>query len=134
MRAKTARRSAPQEFRPGDPVWLLRPRPMSNHRTKTWFTPREVVCRNCEDAYRIKVGPGQFRELNESELRVREPDVRGKHVSLDYAAHEADLDDDYAEQDEYTVEKILAPRPSASAPGRVEIKVCWRGYGPSLDT
>ena len=62
------------------------------------------------------------------------PDLRGQHVSLDYAAHEADPDDDYAEQDDYTVEKILAQRPNASAPGGLEFKVCWRGYGPSHDT
>ena len=51
-----------------------------------------------------------------------------------YAAHEADSDDDYAEQDDYTVEKILAQRPNASAPGGLEFKVRWRGYGPSHDT
>ena len=61
-------------------------------------------------------------------------DLRGQHVSLDYAAHEADSDDDYAEQDDYTVEKILAQRPNASAPGGLEFKVRWRGYGPSHDT
>ena len=47
-------------------------------------------------------------------------------MSLDYAAHEADSDDDYAEQDDYTVEH--------SAPGGLEFKVRWRGYGPSHDT
>ena len=67
-------------------------------------------------------------------VRVREPDLRGQHVSLSYAAHEADSDDDYAEQDDYTVEKILAQRPKASAPGGLEFKVRWRGYGPSHDT
>ena len=41
---------------------------------------------------------------------------------------------DYAEQDDYTVEKILAQRPKASAPGGLEFKVRWRGYGPSHDT
>ena len=40
----------------------------------------------------------------------------------------------YAEQDNYTVEKILAQRPKASAPGGLEFKVRWRGYGPSHDT
>ena len=55
-------------------------------------------------------------------------------VSLDYAAHEADSDDDYAEQDDYTVEKIPAQRPNASAPKGLEFKVRWRGYGPSHDT
>ena len=94
----------------------------------------EVVRRIGEDTYRIKVGHGQFRERHESQLRVREPDLRGQHVSLSYAAHEADSDDDYAEQDDYTVEKILAQRPKASAPGGLEFKVRWRGYGPSHDT
>ena len=65
---------------------------------------------------------------------MREPDLRGQHVSLDYAVHEADSDDDYAEQDDYTVEKILPQRPNASAPGGLEFKVRWRGYGPSHDT
>ena len=55
-------------------------------------------------------------------------------MSLGYGAHEADSDNDYAEQDGYTVEKILAQRPSAWAPGGVEFKVRWRGYGPSHDT
>ena len=55
-------------------------------------------------------------------------------MSLDYAAHEADSDDDYAEQDDYTVQKILVQRPNASAPGGLEFKVCWPGSGPSHDT
>ena len=92
-----------------------------------------MVRRIGEDTYRIKVGHGQFRERHESQLSVREPDLRGQHVSLSYAAHEADSDDDYAEQDDYTVEKILAQRPKASAPGGLEFKVRWRGYGPSHD-
>ena len=107
---------------------------MGTHRTETWFTPGEVVRRIGEDIYRIKVGHGQFRERHESQLCVREPELRGQHVSLDYAAQEADSDDDYAEQDDYTVEKILAQRPNASAPGGLEFKVCWRGYGPSHNT
>ena len=65
---------------------------------------------------------------------MRVPDLRGQHVSLSYAAHEADSDDDYAEQEDYTAEKILAQRPNASAPGGLEFKVRLRGYGPSHDT
>ena len=60
--------------------------------------------------------------------------VRGKHVSTDYTAHEADSDDDYAEQDDYTAVKILAPRPSALAPGGVEFKVRRGGYELSHNT
>ena len=116
-RQKSAPSSTAQKFRVGDPVWVIRPRPLGTHRTKTWFTPGEVVCRIGEDTYRIKVGHGQFRERHESQLRVREPDLRGQHVSLSYAAHEADSDDDYAEQDDYTVGKILAQRPKARRPG-----------------
>ena len=80
------------------------------------------------------MGHGQFWERHESQLRVREPDLRGQHVLLHYAAHEADLDDDYAEQDDYTFEKILAQRPNASAAGGLEFRVRWRGYGPSHNT
>ena len=133
-RQKSAPSSTAQKFRVGDPVWVIRPRPMGTHRTKTWFTPGQVVRRIGEDTYRIKVGHGQFRERHESQLRVREPDLRGQHVSLDYTAHEADSDDDYTEQDDYTVEKILAQRPNASAPGGLEFKVHWQGYGPFHDT
>ena len=92
---------------------------MGTHRTKTWFTPGEVVRRIGEDTYRVKVGPGKFRERHESQLRAREPNIRGKRVSLDYTAHEADSDGDYAEEYDYTVEKILAQCPNASAPGGV---------------
>ena len=115
-------------------MWVIRSRPMGTRRTKTWFTPGEVVRKIGEDTYRIKVGHGHFCERHESQLRVREPDLCGEHVSLDYAAHEADPDDDYAEQDDYTVERILAQRPNASAPGGLGFKVRWRGYGPSQDT
>ena len=115
-------------------MWVIRAHPMGTHRTKTWFTPREVVHRLGEDTYHIKVGHGQFWERHESQLCVREPELRGQHVSLDYAAHDADSDDDYAEQDNYTVEKILAKRPNASAPGGLEFKVHRRGYGSSHDT
>ena len=126
--------STAQKVRVGDPVWVIRPRPMGTHRTKTWFTPREVVRRIGEDTYRIKVGHGQFWERHGSQLCLREPDLRGQRVSLDYAAHEADSDDDYAEQDDSTVDKILVKHPNASAPGGLEFKVRWRGYGPSHDT
>ena len=54
--------------------------------------------------------------------------------SLDYTAHETDSDNDYAEQDDYTVEKIVARHPNASVAGGMEFRVRWRGYGPSHDT
>ena len=73
-------------------MWVIRPGPMGTHRTKTWFTPGEVVRRIGEDTYHIKVGQRQFRERHESQFRVREPDLRGQHVSLHYAAHKADSD------------------------------------------
>ena len=133
MRAKTAPKYAPHKFGVDAPVWVLGPQPMGTHRIKTWFTSGEVVRRIGEDTYRIKVGSGQFRERNKRQLRPHEPHVRGTQVSLNHAAPEADSDDDYAEQDDYTVEEILAQHPSASAPGGVEFKVRWRGYGPSHD-
>ena len=134
VRAKSARKPTAHKFRVGDPVWVLRPQPMGTHRTKTWSTPEEVVGRSFEVTYCIKVGPGQFREQHESQLRARETDICGKPVSLGNTAHEARLDDDDAEQDDYTVEKILALRPNAPAPGESELKMRWRTHGPSDDT
>ena len=134
VRQKSTPSSTAQEFRVGDPVWVIRPRPMGTHRTKTWFTPGGVVRRIGEDTYRIKVGHRQFRERHASQLRVGEPDLRGAHVPLDYTAHEAISDDDHAEQDDYTTEKILAQRPNASAAGGLEFKVRWRAYELSHDT
>ena len=34
-RQKSALSSTAQKFRVGDPVWVIRPRPMGTHRTKT---------------------------------------------------------------------------------------------------
>ena len=103
VRAKSAPKSAAHKFRVGDPMWVLSPQPMGTHRTKAWLTCGEGVRRIAEDTYRIKVGPEQFRERHESQS-----DVCGKHVSLDYTAHEANSDHDYVEQHNYTVKKILA--------------------------
>ena len=93
-----------------------------------------MVRRIGEDTYRVKEVPGHFEERHESQLRAREPDIREKHASLHYTAHEAGSDDDYAEQDNYTVEKILAHPPNVLAPADVEFKVRWRGYRPLHDT
>ena len=134
VRVKTARKSAAHKFRMADPVWVLRPRPMRTHGTKTRFTAGDMVRRIGEDTYRIKVGRGPFRNQHESQLCACEPNVLGKQLSMDYAAHEANSDDDYAEQDDYTVEKILAHCPSALAPRGMEFNVRWRGYAPSNDT
>ena len=38
-RQKSALGSTAQKLRVRDPVWVIRPRPMGTHRTKTWFTP-----------------------------------------------------------------------------------------------
>ena len=61
-RAKTAPSSEPQVFKVGDLVRVERPRPLGTHLTQTWFTPGEVVRRLGQDAYRVKVGPGRYRE------------------------------------------------------------------------
>ena len=87
-----------------------------------------------EDTYRIKVGPSVFRKRYESQLCAGEPYICAKHLSLDYTAHEAHWDDDYAQQDNYTVQKTLVQRQIAPAPGGVEFRVRWQGYGPSHDT
>ena len=96
MRAKIAQKPIAQRLRPGDPIWTQRPRPGGPRRTKTWFMRGELVPRIVEDTYCVKVGDQKFREKHESPIRAREPDIRGKHVSLDYTAHKPDWNNDYA--------------------------------------
>ena len=123
MGAKAALKPRAHKVRVTDQVWVLRPQPMGTYRTKTWLTRGDVVCRIGDDTYRIKVSRGQFRKRHESPLRACEHDIGGKHVSLDYIAHEAYLQDNYAEHDHYTVENTLTQRPNASVPAVVEFKV-----------
>ena len=134
VRANTASKPTARRFKGGAPVWVLRPQPNGTHRCKTSFTHEHVFRRIGEDTYRVEVGLGPFTEQHEGQLRAREHSICWKHVSLDYTAHEAVTDDDYAELDSYTVEKILAPPLKASATVGVEFQVCWRGSGPSHDT
>ena len=134
MGAKTALKPKAHKVRVTDQVWVLRPQPMGTYRSKTWPTRGDVVCRIGDDTYRIKVSRGQFRKRHEGPLRACEHNICGKHVSLDYTAHDADSQDNYAEHDNYTVENTLAQRPNAPGPGGVEFKVRWRGYGLSHDT
>ena len=134
-RRKLAPRSPTSTYKNGDHVWVLRPRPMGTHRTKTWWTPGVVVKRLGEDTYRVRTGPGQFKDRHgTTQLLPRVPDLRGKHVELDYTAHDGDSDDDYAEQDDHTVEKILGHRSNPQVPGGIEFRVRWRGYGPRDDS
>ena len=87
-----------------------------------------------EDTYRSKVGPKHFKKGHESQLRAPGLNIHCRHVSLDYTAHEAKSDNDYAKEYNYTVDKILAQRLNASAPGGVDFKVRWQGNGPLHDT
>ena len=112
----------------------MKPWCLGTHHTKTWFTTGEVAWVTCEDTYRVKIGPGQFKERHETQLRAHEPDILGKCLCLDFTSHEANLDEDCAEQGDYTVDNMLAQHPNPSAAGRVEFKVRWRDYGPSRDT
>ena len=52
IREQLEKEHAERQKSVGDPVWVIRPCPMGTSRTKTWFTPGEVVCRIGEDTYR----------------------------------------------------------------------------------
>ena len=52
VRPKTAPQLAAHKFRVGAPVWLLRPRPMGIHRTKTGPGPGLVQYSTCNVLYR----------------------------------------------------------------------------------
>ena len=80
----TAPKSTAQTFSVGDRAWELRPWPTGTHRTKISFTPGEVVRAIGGDIYRVRIGPRQFRERLQGQLRAP---VQAKHMWLDYAGH-----------------------------------------------
>ena len=88
VRAKAVLKLTSQKLRIHDPVWGIRLPPMGEHRTKSRFTPAKVLWRIGEDTYRVEAGPKQFRKQLETLLRDGEPNIRWKHVSLDYTPHE----------------------------------------------
>ena len=139
----SSRRSMPCELRPSESLqrrnsaWVTRcrysdPGLWALTAPKPGSHPERLSAESVETPTASRWAPS--RSGNDMKVHPREPDVRGKDVSLDYATHEADSDDNYAEHDDYTVEKLLAQRPSALAPGGVEFMVRWGGYGPSHDT
>ena len=90
-----------------------------------------------EYPYRIKLGPGHFREGLETQLRAREPGFSERHVSLYYTAHEANWDDDYADQNDDTVQKILTQQRGSCPPttsGNPFVHLCRRSIPPSWST
>ena len=95
-----------------------------------------MVRRRLGDAtVQVQTGPSQFKVRHQTQLRAREPDLKGKHVSFDYCAHEADEEDDeYVESDEHIVEKILSHRSNPRVPGGIEFRVKWRGFGKAHDS
>jgi hypothetical protein len=107
---------------------------LGTHRTKSWYTPGIVRKRMGDSTYWIQTGPAQFKTRHATQLKGREPDLQGKHVSLEFCAHDADEDDDeYHEDDDFIVEKVLAHRANPAVPGGLEFKVRWKGYGRSHD-
>ena len=61
--------------------------------------------------------------------------IAGKHVDFQYTQHENDSDEDeYLEEDDYVVDKVLSHRPNPAVPAGIEFEVKWKGYGKSHDS
>ena len=57
------------------------------------------------------------------------------HVDFQYPQHEDDSnEDEYHEEDDYVVDKVLSHRPNPAVPGLIEFNVKWKGYGRSHDS
>ena len=96
------------KYKVGDTVWLERPYKLSEHRqATTYYVPAEVQKRLGEDTYTLKVGERLYRDRHHSQMKLRVPDSRGKHVQFDYADLEVDEDDPFAEEQEYNTSRIL---------------------------
>ena len=116
-------------------VWVERPRPLGTHRTKTWYTPGKIAKRVGPSTFLLQTGPSQFKTRHETQLKDRVPDITGKHVDFQYTQHEDDSDEDeYLEEDDCVLDKVLSHRPNPAVPVGIEFKVKWKGYGKSHDS
>ena len=121
-------------FKFGGHVWVERPRPLGTHRTRTWYTPRNIAKRVGPSTFLVQTGPSQFKTRHKTQMQDRVPHITGKHVDFQYTKHEDDSDEDeYLEEDDYVVDKVFSHRPNPAVPGGMEFKVKWKGYGKSHD-
>ena len=119
-------------FKVGGYVWVERPRPLGTDRTKTWYTPGKIPNRVGRSIFLFQTGRSQFKVRQETQLKVRVPDITGKHVDLQCTQHEDDCDEDeYLEADNYVVDKVWSYPPNPAVLGAIEFKVKWKGYGKS---
>ena len=116
-------------------VWVWRPRPLGTHWTKTWYTPCKIAKRVGPGTCLVQTGPSQFKTRHENQLKDRVLDIRKKHVDFQYTQHADDSDkDEYFQEDDYVVEKVLSHQPSPAVPGGIEFKVNWKRYRKSPES
>ena len=108
--AKTAPKSAPQNFRVGDPMWVRRPQPMGTHCTKiaSKWAPNSS---------------GNKMEVNSVPVSLTSEGNMGPWTRLPMGPTRTTT----ILSNNDAVERILVQRLSASAPGGVEFKVRCRG-------
>ena len=115
--------------------FLLRSRDGKSQRTKTSYTPGKVAKTVGPSTFLVQTGPSQFKTRHETQLKDRVPDITQKHVDFQYTQHEDNPDEDeYLEEDDYVIDKVLSHRPNPSVQGGIEFKVKWKGYGKSHDS
>ncbi len=97
-RANSARR-VPPTYRPGDLIWVLRPKTgASSAKAETWWTGLVVLRKRTGDAsYEVELHPGELQAVHADRL---EPCVQGEPVDL------------------YHFEAGYAQKPSPNARGR----------------
>ena len=81
------------------------------------------------------MGPSQFKTRHGTQLKDPVSDITGKHVNFQYTQHEDDSDEDeYLEEEDYVVDKVLRHQPNSAVPAGIEFKVKWKGYWKSHDS
>lgn len=125
------------QYRVGEAVWVLRPRPLGTHRLASWWVPGVILQRLGEHSYDVQTSVGRQRACHIADLKPRPPDLAGNSVSFDYTPSPTDIRkeaDCHDLSDTWEVGKIVGHRPSSTIPGGWEFRVRWKGHPPSKDT
>ena len=117
-RAKYFKQGKVQKYALQDTVWVERHHKdvLSRHRQASWYVPGVIVRKVGQDVYAVRVGDNKILDRDHTQVRPRAPDPSGRPVTFEFTAGDVDSDDE-GEDDDFTVEKILADKPDPGTPG-----------------
>ena len=124
-RAKYFKPGKVERYAVQDTLWVERHHMdvLSRHRQASWYVPGVIVRKVGQDVYAVCVGDNKILDCDHTQLRPRAPDPSRRPVTFEFTAGDVDSDDE-GEDDDFTVERILADKPAPGTPGGGLYKVC----------